>query len=338
MTSQTSQEYNELRTLITRAGLLEKRPVYYVVKIGYTLGLLGVSLAILILVDNLWFQLLNAAFLGIVFSQLGFIGHDAGHNQIARSQRRNDLIVLTVSLFLGMIRTWWVKKHNAHHGAPNTVGKDPDLDIPFISFDEGQLMAKGRFMQLVGRYQAFYITPMLFLEGIGLRAASIQFLLRGEKLKFGWFEPVLMLLHFVAYFALLVSFLSPWHAFLFVIVHQGILGIYLSTSFAPNHKGMMMWDEDSPPDFLRQQVLTSRNMTGNWFVDFWFAGLNYQIEHHLFPSMPRCNLKEAQKFVRSFCEEHDISYHETFALNSFWEILVSLHEVGASVRTKTAAV
>ena len=99
-----------------------------------------------------------------------------------------------------------------------------------------------------------------------------------------------------------------------------------------------MWDENNPPDFLRQQVLTSRNMRGSWFVDFWFAGLNYQIEHHLFPSMPRCNLKEAQKIVRSFCEERNIAYHETFALNSFWEILVSLHEVGASARTKTAAV
>ena len=338
MVSQTSQEYNELRTLITRAGLLEKRPAYYAVKVGYTLGLLGISLAILILVDNLWFQLLNAAFLGIVFSQIGFIGHDAGHNQIARTQRRNDIIGLTVSLFLGMIRTWWVKKHNAHHGAPNTVGKDPDLEIPFIAFDEEQLMAKSGFMRFVGRYQAFYITPMLFLEGIGLRAASIQSLLRGEKLKYGWFEPVLMLLHFVVYFALLLSFLSPWHAFLFVVVHQGILGIYLSTSFAPNHKGMMMWDEDDAPDFLRQQVLTSRNMTGSWFVDFWFAGLNYQIEHHLFPSMPRCNLREAQIIVRSFCEEHNIAYRETFVLNSFWEILVSLHQVGVSVRTKTAAV
>ena len=338
MISQSSQEYIELRTLITRSVLLEKRPVYYAVKIVYTLGLLGVSLAILILVDNLWFQLLNAAFLAVVFSQIGFIGHDALHNQITRSQRRNDIIGLAMSLFLGMIRTWWVKTHNAHHGAPNTVGKDPHLDIPFISFDEGQLMAKGRFMQLVGRYQAFYITPMLFLEGIGLRAASIQFLLRGEKLKFGWIEPVLMLLHFVGYFALLVSFLSFWHAFLFVIVHQGILGIYLGTSFAPNHKGMMMWDEDNPPDFLRQQVLTSRNMTGSWLVDFWFGGLNYQIEHHLFSSMPRCNLKEAQKIVRRFCEERNVAYHETFALNSFWEILVSLHEVGASVRTKTAAV
>ncbi len=331
-------EYNELRTLITQAGLLKNRPVYYAVKTLYTLVLLGVSLAILILVNNLWFQLLNAVFLGVVFAQIGFLGHDAGHNQIARSQKGNDIIGLAMSFFLGMIRTWWVKTHNAHHGAPNTVGKDPHLDIPFISFDEGQLMAKGRFMRSVGRYQAFYITPMLFLEGIGLRAASIQFLLRGEKVKYGWIEPVLMLLHFVAYFALLVSFLSLWHTFLFVIVHQGILGLYLGTSFAPNHKGMMMWDEDNPPDFLRQQVLTSRNMTGNWLVDFWFGGLNYQIEHHLFSSMPRCNLKEAQKIVRSFCEEDDIAYHETSALNSFWEILVSLHQVGASVRTKTAAV
>ena len=331
-------EYNELRTLITQAGLLERRPVYYAVKVLYTLVLLGISLAILILVDNLWFQLLNAVFLGVVFAQIGFIGHDAGHNQITRSQKGNDMIGLAVGFLVGMIRTWWVKKHNAHHGNPNTVGKDPDLEIPLIAFDEGQLIAKGRFLQSVVRYQAFYITPMLFLEGIGLRAAGIQFLLRGEKLKFGWIEPLLMLSHFVVYFALLSFFLSFWHAVLFIIVHQGILGIYLSTSFAPNHKGMMMWDENNPPDFLRQQVLTSRNMTGSRIVDFWFGGLNYQIEHHLFPSMPQCNLKEAQKIVRSFCEEDDIAYHETFVLKSFWEILVSLHEVGASLRTKTTAV
>ncbi|MCZ6872567.1 MAG: fatty acid desaturase [bacterium] len=331
-------EYNELRTLITQAGLLERRPVYYAVKVLYTLVLLGISLAILILVDNLWFQLLNAVFLGVVFAHIAFIGHDAGHNQITRSQKGNDMIGLAVGFLVGMIRTWWVKKHNAHHGNPNTVGKDPDLEIPLIAFDEGQLIAKGRFLQSVVRYQAFYITPMLFLEGIGLRAAGIQFLLRGEKLKFGWIEPLLMLSHFVVYFALLSLFLSFWHAVLFVIVHQGILGIYLSTSFAPNHKGMMMWDENNPPDFLRQQVLASRNMTGSRIVDFWFGGLNYQIEHHLFPSMPPYNLKEAQKIVRGFCEERNILYHETFVLKSFWEILVSLHEVGASLRTKTTAV
>ncbi len=264
-------EYNELRTLITQAGLLERRPVYYAVRALYTLVLLGISLAILILVDNLWFQLLNAVFLGVVFAQIAFFGHDAGHNQITRSQKGNDMIGLAVGFLVGMIRTWWVKKHNAHHGNPNTVGKDPDLEIPLIAFDEGQLIAKGRFLQSVVRYQAFYITPMLFLEGIGLRAAGIQFLLRGEKLKFGWIEPLLMLSHFVVYFALLSFFLSFWHAVLFVIVHQGVLGIDLSTSFAPNHKGMMMWDENNPPDFLRQQVLTSRNMTGSRIVDFWFG-------------------------------------------------------------------
>ncbi len=337
MTTQASQEFSDLRKLMAQAGLLEKKPAYYTVKIAYTLVLLGVSLAILVLVDSLWIQLLNAAFLGVVFAQIGFIGHDAGHEQIARSQKWNDRIGLGVSLFIGMIRTWWVRKHNAHHGNPNTVGKDPDLEIPFIAFDEDQMSAKSSFMRFVGRYQAFYITPMLFLEGIGLRLAGIQFLVLGGKPKF-WIEPLLMLSHFVVYFWLLFSFLSPWHALWFFIVHQGILGIYLSTSFAPNHKGMMMWDEDNPPDFLRQQVLTSRNMTGSPFVDFWFGGLNYQIEHHLFSSMPRCNFGEAQVIVRRFCEERGIAYHDTFVHQSFWEILVSLNEVGASARSKTAAV
>ena len=338
MTSQASQDYIDLRNLIKQAGLLEKRPAYYAVKIGYTLILLSISVLILILVDSLWIQLLNAAFLGIVFAQMGLIGHDAGHDQIARSQKWNDATGLGVSLFIGMIRTWWVRKHNAHHGNPNTIGKDPDLEIPLISFDEAQFASKGKIMRSIGRYQAFYITPFLFLEGIGLRLAGIQFILQGGKPKFSWLEPLLLLLHFVVYFGLLFTFLSSWHVLWFFMVHQGILGIYLSTTFAPNHKGMMMWDPDRPPDFLRQQILTSRNMTGSRFVDFWFGGLNYQIEHHLFSSVPRCNLSEVQKIVRRFCQERNISYHESFVRESFWEILVSLNDVGTSLRSETAAV
>jgi fatty acid desaturase len=99
---------------------------------------------------------------------------------------------------------------------------------------------------------------------------------------------------------------------------------------------MLILDKDSPIDFLRQQVLTSRNVRAHPLTDFWYGALNYQIEHHLFPTMPRNKLREAQQTVRAYCEQHSISYHETGMLQSYREILGYLHEVSAPLREKRA--
>ncbi len=97
---------------------------------------------------------------------------------------------------------------------------------------------------------------------------------------------------------------------MFIAVHQALWGVYMGCSFAPNHKGMPMLATGHTLDFLRKQVLTSRNVRGGRVVDFALGGLNYQIEHHLFPSMPRPNLRHAQAIVQEFCVRHGISYTE----------------------------
>ena len=119
---------------------------------------------------------------------------------------------------------------------------------------------------------------------------------------------------------------------MFIGVQQGLLGLYLGVSFAPNHKGMPMLSADDRSDFLRRLVLTSRNVRGNWFVDFALGGLNYQIEHHLFPSMPRPYLRHSQELVRAFCHRHNVAYCETTLLRSYAQALRHLHEVGQPLR------
>jgi len=81
-------------------------------------------------------------------------------------------------------------------------------------------------------------------------------------------------------------------------------------------------------------VLTSRTIKGSLLVDFWYGGLNYQIEHHLFPTMPRNKLRKAQAIVKAFCKEHAIAYHETTMLQSYCEILHCLHQVSAPLRNE----
>ncbi|HEU5349209.1 MAG TPA: fatty acid desaturase, partial [Ktedonobacterales bacterium] len=96
-------------------------------------------------------------------------------------------------------------------------------------------------------------------------------------------------------------------------------------------------EHGSDMDFLRRQVLTSRNVHAHPILDAWYGGLNYQIEHHLFPSMPRSSLAEAQRIIRAYCQQHAISYHETGMVRSYREILGALHDIGAPLRLRAAA-
>ena len=118
----------------------------------------------------------------------------------------------------------------------------------------------------------------------------------------------------------------------FMLVHQMLFGLYMGSVFGPNHKGMLMPQGNSPLDRLCQQVLTARNVRAHPVTDFWYGGLNYQIEHHLFPPLPRNRLKAAQATVRTFCEARAIPYHETSVWRAYRETLRHLHHVGAPLR------
>jgi fatty acid desaturase len=328
-------EYAKLRNLVRQQGLLDKQPVYYSYKLLSTLGLLAFSLAILVLVETAWLQLVNAAFLAFIFAQISFIGHDAGHRQIFHSARKNDFIGLAVCFALGLERTWWIDKHNRHHNNPNNVALDPDADLPVLAFTRDQALKKKGVYKFIVKYQAFFFYPLLHLEGLGLRLAGALYVF-GHKIKYPVAEPLLMIGHFVAYFSLLFFFLSPWNVVLFFVIHQGLFGLFVGSVFAPNHKGMLMVQENESMDFIQRQVLTSRNIKAHPVIDFWYGCLNFQIEHHLFPNMPRNNLSKAQNIVKAFCLERSIPYHETGVVQSQKEILQCLHYESAPLRSKKA--
>src|SRR5919112_2466377 len=326
-------QYAELKRLIKQRGLLDQQPAYYAVKTVFTLGLLVVSLALLFILEDTWSQLLNAAYLAFVFVQISLLAHDFGHRQFSfRSSWKNDWLTLVFgNLSLGVSRQWWIDKHNEHHGHPNQMDLDPDVDIPLLAFEEEQALQKRGFARFVVKYQAALIFPLSLLQAISMLRSSIEFLV-AKKPKSTLAEVLTICAHFALYFGLLFWVLEPLQAVLFVAVHRGLFGTYMVSIFAPNHKAMPVLERESQLDFLRRQVLTSRNVSAHPITDFWYGGLNYQIEHHLFPRLPRNRLREAQQIIRSFCEDHSIAYHETSVLQCYREILQHLHEVGAPLR------
>jgi fatty acid desaturase len=327
-----NNDFFRLRQIIKSEGLLEKQLIYYTFKIIATLGLLAAGLAFLILVDNFWLRLLDAAFLALVYAQIGYVGHDAGHQAVTRSARGNEIIGLGVNFLISLSRSWWITQHSQHHDTPNDLEKDPHTMLPVMAFSTEQALAKRGLLRVLVRYQAFYFWPLLLLEGLGIRLAGAQFLLRGQNVRYRILEPLLMALHFVVYFGLLFYLMSPLQVLAFTVVHQGLFGLHYGLVFAPNHKGMLIIEENNKLDYLRMQVLTTRNVRPSRWASFWYGGLNFQIEHHLFPTMSRNQLGVARKLVKAFCAEHDITYYETGTWRSLREIAASLHQASAPLR------
>ena len=329
-------EYTRLSRQVRQAGLLERRHGWYGARIGLNLGLLAAGWVGFVVIGGSWWQLVTAAYLAVVFTQLAFVGHDAGHRQLFRSRRANDLVgLLHANLLTGISFGWWVPKHNAHHSNPNHEELDPDISITALAFTPEQASSKHGLVRLVARYQGWLFFPLLGLEAAHLHTASVKAVLGGRG-RANAVEGLLLVVHLAAYLTALWLVLQPLQALVFLAVQQGLFGLYLGCAFAPNHKGMPTLTEADELDFVRRQVLTSRNVAGSRLVDWLLGGLNYQIEHHLFPNMPRPNLRHAQPLIQAFCRQHDLAYVEASLFGSYAQAVRHLHSVGAPLRAAVA--
>ncbi len=312
-------DFQTLATQVRAAGLLDRRLGYYSVRIVLTIGAFAAGWAAFFAVGDSWATLGVAALLGILSTQLGFLGHDAGHRQIFRSRRANQLLGLLVGNgLIGLSFGWWVPKHHAHHAHPNEVDRDPDIAVGLVgawSPTAGRSGAR-RLAGWMARREAELFFPFMLLRSTGLYVAGLQDLVRRRD-RAAIAERVVLTVHAVLYLTAVFWVLPPLEGIAFLAVHQAVFSVYLGCSFAPNHKGMPLVQGNDDMSFARRQVVTARNVTGGRWTGFVFGGLDHQIEHHLFPAMPRPNLARAQGLVRGFCAANGLPYCEENVVASF---------------------
>jgi len=342
-TAQRGSDYATLVRAVRSAGLFERRMVSYAIRGSLTLGSYAASCVAIVWVGNSWYQLINAVVFGLVWGQLAFLGHDAGHQAIFSGRRANDALGRVLGdVLVGLSYGWWVDTHNRHHANPNHEDRDPDVGDGVLAFTTAQAAKRtGPVSRFITRRQAWLFFPLLALEGISLHVDSVGAVTsdkyrsaRGGSRRF---EAIGLIVHAVLYVGLLLLAMSPEKAVAFAAIHQAVWGTYMGSTFAPNHKGMPIIGPEDNLDFLRRQVLTSRNVRGGRFTDFALGGLNYQIEHHLFPSMPRGSLRHAQPLVRGHCEALGVPYCETSLFGSYRAALAHLHAMGAPLRAAAGA-
>ncbi len=327
-------EFTELAKAVRGSGLLRRRYGYYWTKLIALPLTLAAGIAVFIWIGDTWWQLFTALGFAVLLTQIAFLGHDAAHRQIFVSGRWNDWISLILGdLLVGMSYGWWQHKHTRHHANPNKLGADPDIALPVIAVTaDGASRPRGPIVGWLRGHQGLFFFPILLFEGLSLHASGVRRVVTREHLDRRWVEIGFMSVRLIGFTTLVFLVLSPGVAFVFLAVQLGVFGFYMGVSFAPNHKGMPVVPRELTLDFLRRQVMMSRDIRGSRLLDVAMGGLNYQIEHHLFPSMPRPHLRRAAPMIAAYCRDHGVPYTQTGLFASYAIIVRYINRVGLGER------
>lgn len=324
--------YSELLRQVREAGLLRRSPSFYFWLLACScLVLATMVLGVILLGDSLW-QLPLAAGIGITMAQLGFIAHEASHREVFESGPANDRFGRIVGcLLVGISYAWWKGGHNRHHAEPNRIGKDPSISPgALVHTTEDAANARG-LAAWYYRQQGTLVFVLLPLAGLNLFVQSFRALCAAKNPVAGRSRELPMLTARHGALALLTFASMPVGLALgFLATYVATFGICLAGAFIPNHVGMPLIDRDSKVDFLRRQITTSRNISGGRLMTACMGGLNYQIEHHLFPSMPRPSLPAARIITRRYCQEKEITYTEETVWGAWRQVVGYLTEIGVS--------
>ncbi|KAK0420684.1 hypothetical protein QR680_014825 [Steinernema hermaphroditum] len=335
--------FEKLRQRLHDEGYLEIRPDFFARK---TIETLSIMLFSFYLQYAGWY-LTSACFLALAFQQLGWLTHEYCHHQPLKNRKLND----SLSLFLGNVcqgfsRDWWKNKHNTHHAATNCIDQDDDIDLaPLLAMVPDDLKKyKQPFEQFILNivpYQHLYFTLMLPLIRISWTSQSVQFVFfTAQNSEYRQFrrdalsEQIGIIIHW-AWVLYQLYLLPTWPirlAFFFISQFGG--GFLIGHVVTYNHNSVDKYPPNSRllNNFVALSILTTRNMNPSPFIDWFWGGLNYQIEHHLFPTMPRCNLTRASRLVKEFCKDNNLPYLVDDYITGYKENLRQLENMAKMVQ------
>ncbi len=247
----------------------------------------------------------------VLATSIAMMGHEGSHRSFSASPVRNTILCyLVFPLFGGLGALYWRNKHDRlHHGHPNVEGMDPDIrPFPFSSSrgDHESCGPKTRWFQR--NFQAVLFWPMTTLMCAGIRRSSIVYLLRypNKREAAWWAEVACLSVHYAAWLVVPALIWGPLVSFAVYASLWGLVGVFLALVFAPAHMGLPIVVNQNH-DWLHQ-LETTRNLQLPRVVSFFFIGLDYQVEHHLFPKIPHANLPLAASITADWCKRHNVTY------------------------------
>ncbi|KAJ3053165.1 hypothetical protein HK097_004897 [Rhizophlyctis rosea] len=343
-----AQDIAELRDLMDKTGMYKSDKLWYLGKVASTGSLALLSIGILYLWGHTLLGVLTAAtVMAFFFQQSGWLAHDFAHHQVFSNRLHNTYAAYIIgNLWQGFSVAWWKHKHSTHHSVPNVHEADPDIDtLPFLAWSEYALegfadLSDGALAKFMVAYQPIIYFPLLSFARLTWAIQSVLWNLPNST-KLARFptlnriEQVAILGHYTWYLGAAFTLTpNPLYALIFLLSSQCICGFLLAAVFSVNHNGMPVYtpEQSKNMDYYELSIVTGRNVEPTMFNNWFTGGLNFQIEHHMFPTIPRHNLPRVQALVESLCKKHNVPYHTTSLMQGLAEVVGRLASVAGKAR------
>ena len=354
---ETTLAFRELTEKMHEAGLFETDLTYYYKKAVVYRSMLAVVVAGVLCSDKLWVHTLCGCLLGLFWQQVAFIGHDIGHNSITHERLVDSYLGVIVGNFLtGVSMAWWKRSHNVHHIVTNSCDYDPDIQhLPIFAVDstflkgplfstyQNQYMPLNDAAHFFVKYQHYMYYPVMAVARVNLYIQSFAHAFRlsfyGKSKELVWRRElqIVSLLGFWTWLIALVMQLPTWESRVMFLVPAhvvaGILHVQITLShFAmPVHTGVTY--DDSSNGYLRTQLRGSMDIDCPTYMDWFHGGLQFQAVHHIWPRLPRHNLRRVKDMLISFCNEHKLEYKQVPFLEANVMVIDKLKETSKSTKS-----
>ncbi|XP_041965476.1 acyl-CoA 6-desaturase [Alosa sapidissima] len=323
-------DFRTLREDLECRGLFRTDPVFFSVCLGHILLLEVLALLLVWAAGTGWLSSLTcAALLATSQSQAGWLQHDFGHLSVFKKSKWNHLLhKFIIGHLKGASANWWNHRHFQHHAKPNIFSKDPDVNMlhAFVLGDTQPVeygIKKLKYLPYNYQHQYFFLIgpPLLIPVYFHIQIMTTMFFRRD------WVDMAWSMTYYMRYFLCFV----PFYGFLGSIALISFVRFLESHWFVwvtqMNHIPMDI-DHETHQDWITMQLKATCNVEQSFFND-WFTGhLNFQIEHHLFPTMPRHNYWLAAPSVKALCEKHGIPYEVKTLWRGLVDVVSSLKKSG----------
>lgn len=275
-----------------------------------------------------WFLLVPASAMAML--TMGYLGHDAGHYALSRRRWINAFWGhFTMSLMCGINFVNWRTMHNRHHVHCQEVEGDPDMQFGLLfSVYPNSPSWRKPLGRLFLRIQKWLFWPLSSLHWLSMRTDAVRALIQQPKET--RIDRFVLPLHVILWLVLPGLVFGWGHAIAAYLAMSCLSSLMTASVFTPNHIGMRRIASHEKVSYLEQQITTSRNIGNPAVLDFYYGGLNSQIEHHLFPRVAHNRYRAMRPFVKAFCEKRGFKYQQT----GLFEALAS---VSRHLRDMTAA-
>ncbi|TPX60662.1 hypothetical protein PhCBS80983_g01612 [Powellomyces hirtus] len=343
-----AKDVQELRDIIQQSGWYASSKLWYARNIAQTMAMWGTAIFLMAkFPDSILAVLTSGLLVAVFWQQCGWLAHDFCHRQVFQSRLWNDVFgYFTGNVCQGFSVAWWKHKHCTHHSVPNVHNGDPDIDtLPFLAWSEHALEGfadfdDGTLAKFFVAYQPLLYFPLLSVARLNWAISSLTWNLGDMRAAGKMFptrsvaEIATLAVHWGWTLGAPLYFLKPLYALIWFATAQMVCGVLLAAVFSVNHNGMPIYTTEEAKDinFYQLAILTGRDVHTNIFNDWFTGGLNMQIEHHMFPIIPRHNLGKVAPHVEKICKKNGIPYHSTTLATGLYEVVARLATVSKAAR------